>query len=231
MAIILSLETSTTICSIALHQNGVLIGEKSLDVPGAHSEKLMGMIATLLDECQITIGQINAVAVSEGPGSYTGLRIGVSVAKGLAFAGDIPLISVRTMKALSYGAKSLINNKETGLIVAMLDARRMEVYREVFDQDLNSVRKLDSEVIDEESYSDLLDKGKVYFVGDALEKVSKVIHQANAVFLDIKISAEYVGVLAFEKFQKGEFADLAYFVPNYLKEFKALQSKKNPLLI
>lgn len=208
-----------------------MIGEKSLDVPGAHSEKLMGMIATLLDECQITIGQINAVAVSEGPGSYTGLRIGVSVAKGLAFAGDIPLISVRTLEALSYGAKSLINNKETGLIVAMLDARRMEVYREVFDQDLNSVRKLDSEVIDEESFSDLLEKGKVYFVGDAVEKVSKVIHRTNAVFLDIKISAEYVGVLAFEKFKKGEFADLAYFVPNYLKEFKALQSKKNPLLI
>lgn len=229
MEVILSLETSTPICSIALHQNGVMIGEKSLDVPGAHSEKLVGMIDSLLDECQLSIKQVSAVAVSEGPGSYTGLRIGVSVAKGLAFAGDIPLIAISTLKALSYGAKSEI--EDTGLIVAMLDARRMEVYREVFDQDLNSVRKLDSEVIDEESFSDLLEKGKVYFVGDAAEKVSKVIHYANAVFLDIKISAEYVGVLAFEKFQKGEFADLAYFVPNYLKEFKALQSKKNPLLI
>ncbi|SFB55710.1 tRNA (adenosine(37)-N6)-threonylcarbamoyltransferase complex dimerization subunit type 1 TsaB [Algoriphagus aquimarinus] len=229
MAVILSLETSTTICSISLHQNGVLIGEKSLDVPGAHSEKLMGMIESLLDECQFTIKQVNAVAVSEGPGSYTGLRIGVSVAKGLAFAGDIPLIAISTLKALSYGAKSQV--EDFGLIVAMLDARRMEVYREVFDEDLVSVRKLDSEIIDEESFSDLLEKGKVYYVGDAVEKVSKVIHHENAIFLDVAISAEYVGALAFEKFQKGEFADLAYFVPNYLKEFKALQSKKNPLLI
>lgn len=229
MAFILSLETSTPICSIALHQNGALMGEKSLDVPGAHSEKLMGMIEALLDECGLSIGQVNAVAVSEGPGSYTGLRIGVSVAKGLAFAGDIPMIAVSTLGALSLGAKSQMG--ETGLIVAMLDARRMEIYREVFDTNLNSLAKLDSEIVDEGSFADLLDKGRVYFVGDAVEKVSKVIRNANAVFLDLKISADFVGVLAYEKFVKGEFADLAYFVPNYLKEFKALQSKKNPLLI
>ncbi|PZX47114.1 tRNA (adenosine(37)-N6)-threonylcarbamoyltransferase complex dimerization subunit type 1 TsaB [Algoriphagus chordae] len=229
MAVILSLETSTPICSIAVHRDGLLLKEKSLDVPGAHSEKLMGMIDELLDECQLAIKQLDAIAVSEGPGSYTGLRIGVSVAKGLAFARDLPLIAVSTLKALSYGAKTQI--EDVGLIVAMLDARRMEVYREVFDNELNSERKLDSEIIDEGSFSAMLDKGKVYFVGDAVEKVSKVIKHTNAVFLDIEISAEYVGVLAFDKFQKGDFADLAYFVPNYLKEFKALQSKKNPLLI
>jgi len=229
MAIILSLETSTPICSIALHRYGIVLGDKSLDVPGSHSEKLMGMIEALLEECQLTIKQISAVAISEGPGSYTGLRIGVSVAKGLAFARDIPLIGISTLKALSYGAKFQI--EASGLIVAMLDARRMEVYREVFDQDLNPVRKLDSEIIDEASFSDLLDEGKVYFAGDAVEKISKVIKHPNAIFLDIKISAEYVGVLAYEKFKKAEFADLAYFVPNYLKEFKALQSKKNPLFI
>ncbi|REG82823.1 tRNA (adenosine(37)-N6)-threonylcarbamoyltransferase complex dimerization subunit type 1 TsaB [Algoriphagus antarcticus] len=229
MAVILSLETSTPICSIAVHQNGALLGEKSLDVPGAHSEKLMGMIETLLYECKLTIGQIHAVAVSEGPGSYTGLRIGVSVAKGLAFARDIPLIAISTLKALSFGAISQM--PDTRLIIAMLDARRMEVYREVFDHDLNSLWKLESEIIDEVSFSDLLDRGKVHFVGDAVEKVSKVIEHPNAVFLDLKISADYVGVLAYKKYQRGELADLAYFVPNYLKEFKALQSKKNPLLI
>lgn len=229
MPIILSLETSTPICSIALHRDGILLGEKSLDVPGAHSEKLMGMIEALLDDCKLTVSEISAIAVSEGPGSYTGLRIGVSVAKGFAFARDLPLISVSTLKAMAYGAKSKIDDK--GLIVAMLDARRMEAYREVFDQDLNSICKLDSEIIDDSSFSDLLEKGKVNFVGDAVEKVSKVIQHENAVFLNLKISATYIGVLAFEKFEKGEFADLAYFVPNYLKEFKALQSKKNPLLI
>lgn len=229
MAVILSLETSTPICSIALHHDGVLLKEKSLDVPGAHSEKLMGMIETLLDECGFSIGQMNAIAVSEGPGSYTGLRIGVSVAKGLAYAKDIPLISLSTLKALAYGAKSQMEN--TGLIVAMLDARRMEVYREIFDFQLASIRKLDSEIVDEVSFTDLLDKDKVYFVGDAVEKVCKVIEHPNAFFLDLKISADYVGVLAYEKFECGEFADLAYFAPNYLKEFRALQSKKNPLLI
>ncbi|PZX50741.1 tRNA threonylcarbamoyladenosine biosynthesis protein TsaB [Algoriphagus ratkowskyi] len=229
MTFILSLETSTPICSIAIHQNGFLLGEKSLDVPGAHSEKLMGMIKALLHECNLIIEQINAIAVSEGPGSYTGLRIGVSVAKGLAFARDIQLISVSTLKALSYGAK--FQKEYKGLIVAMLDARRMEVYREVFDQDLQSVRKLDSEIIDETSFLDLLDTGKVYFVGDAVDKVSKVLAHPNAVFLNLKMSADYVGTLAYSMFERGEFADLAYFVPNYLKEFKALQSKKNPLLI
>jgi tRNA threonylcarbamoyladenosine biosynthesis protein TsaB len=229
MAVILSLETSTPICSIALHESGALIREKSLDLPGAHSEKLMGMIDTLLDECQFTVEDVEAVAVSEGPGSYTGLRIGVSVAKGLAFAREIPLIAISTLKAMAYGTKSYVN--DNGLIVAMLDARRMEVYREVFDQELHSVNKLDSEIIDEESFTCLLDRGKVYFVGDAVKKVSEVILHPNAVFLDIPISANYVGALGYEKFQREEFADLAYFVPNYLKEFKALQSKKNPLLI
>ena len=229
MSVILSLETSTPICSIALHKGGVLQQVKSLDVPGAHSEKLMGMIDELLNECHISIGEVDAIAVSEGPGSYTGLRIGVSVAKGLAFAGNKPLISVSTLQAISYGARSKV--EDTGLIIAMLDARRMEVYREVFDVELNSVNELDSEIIDEESFSGLLDQAKVYFVGDAVKKVSKVILHPNAVFIDVPISADHVGMLAYQKFKKKEFADLAYFVPNYLKEFKALQSKKNPLLI
>lgn len=229
MAVILSLETSTPVCSIAVHRAGILVGEKSLSVPGAHSEKLMGMIDSLLKECKLTIKNVEAVAVSEGPGSYTGLRIGVSVAKGLSFASDIPLISISTLKALAYGAKSQI--KDSGLIVALLDARRMEVYREVFDLDLNSVNKLDSEIIDKDSFSDLFEKGKVYFVGDAVKKVSELLDHSHAAFLDVPISADYVGVLAYQKFQREEFADLAYFVPNYLKEFKALQSKKNPLLI
>ncbi|MEP0711921.1 tRNA (adenosine(37)-N6)-threonylcarbamoyltransferase complex dimerization subunit type 1 TsaB [Algoriphagus sp.] len=229
MAVILSLETSTPICSIALHQAGILLGEKSLDVPGAHSEKLMGMVSSLLLACDLAIEDVEAVAVSEGPGSYTGLRIGVSVAKGLAFACDIPLIAVSTLEALCLGAKARLN--DSGYVVAMLDARRMEVYREIFDFDMNTAAKLDSEIVDEHSFSELLGKGKVYFVGDAVEKVSKVINHPNAVFLEVRISADYIGQLAFHKYERKKFADLAYFVPNYLKEFKALQSKKNSLFI
>lgn len=229
MAVILSLETSTPVCSIALHRSGALIGEQSMDVPGAHSEKLMGMIDNLLKEHRLSISEIDAIAISEGPGSYTGLRIGTSVAKGLAFAREIPLIAISTLAALALGARSMMHEK--GMIVAMLDARRMEVYRQVFDADLNSVFKLDSEIIDSSSYSELLRSGKLYFVGDAVKKVCEIITHPNAVFLNVQISAEYIGSLAFEKFQRGEFANVAYFVPNYLKEFKALQSKKNPLLI
>ncbi|WPR73907.1 tRNA (adenosine(37)-N6)-threonylcarbamoyltransferase complex dimerization subunit type 1 TsaB [Algoriphagus sp. NG3] len=229
MAVILSLETSTPICSIALHRSGGLIGEQSLDVPGAHSEKLMGMIDDLLKEHRLSISEIDAIAISEGPGSYTGLRIGTSVAKGLAFAREIPLIAISTLAAMAFGASSMMQDK--GAIVAMLDARRMEIYRQVFDADLNPIFKLDSEIVDAGSYPELLRSGKLYFVGDAVKKVSEVITHPNAVFLDVQISAEYIGSLAFEKFQRGEFADVAYFVPNYLKEFKALQSKKNPLLI
>lgn len=206
-----------------------MLAEKSLDVPGSHSEKLMGMIETLLEECGFEFEQVDAIAVSEGPGSFTGLRIGASVAKGLAFGRDIPLIAVSTLAALAFGAKSQM--QESGLIIAMLDARRMEVYREVFNQHLTSISRLNSEIIDEESFLEFLDTGKVYFVGDAVSKISKVIVHPNAVFLDLEISADYIGVLAHDKYQIGEVADLAYFVPNYLKEFKALQSKKNPLLL
>lgn len=228
MTLILSVETSTPICSIALHRNGILIDSESLEVAGAHSEKLMTMIEQLLGRNQLQTELLDAVAVSEGPGSYTGLRIGVSTAKGLAFAWDLPLIGISTLKILAFAAKSKIPDK--AYIVTLLDARRMEVFHQVFNQDLKSVVSLGSALIQEDSYYEFLEDGPTYFVGDGAEKVSHVISHVNATFLDTKIDAIHMGVLAFEKFEKGEFVNLAYFVPNYLKEFKALQSKRNPLL-
>lgn len=227
MAIILSIETSTSICSVALHKNGELLGLREIEETGAHAQKLMGLIDSVLAEQKLEIKELSAIAVSEGPGSYTGLRIGVSTAKGFAFSGSLPLIGVSALKALALGAKHHVENH--GVIVSMLDARRMEVYREVFHSNLNVISPIDAEIINENSFQGLLENGKVYFVGDAVDKVSQVIIHPNANFLRIAVSADLIGKEAFVKYQNQEFEDLAYFVPNYLKEFKALHSKKNLL--
>ncbi|MBB6325873.1 tRNA threonylcarbamoyladenosine biosynthesis protein TsaB [Algoriphagus iocasae] len=229
MALILSIETSTPVCSVALHDNGELLRVKEIDLPGAHSERLIGLIQELLEEKSLDGKDISAVAVSEGPGSYTGLRIGVSTAKGLCFAWGIPLIGVSTLAALARGAKSKLNS--SSIVVSMLDARRMEVYREIYDSNFNPISSLDSEVIDESSFDSYLQKTEVIFIGDAVPKAKEVIINENAVFLEDRISAIQVGELAWIKYQKNEFENLAYFVPNYLKEFKVLKSKKNPLLM
>lgn len=229
MAIILSIETSTSICSVALHENGALLCLREIEEAGAHAQKLMGLIDSVLSDQKLQIKELSAIAVSEGPGSYTGLRIGVSTAKGLAFSCDLPLIGISTLKALALAVSRQI--EDPGVIVAMLDARRMEVYREVFDSELDPFRPLDAEIVDENSFQDLLEKGKVNFVGDAVEKVSRVISHPNANFLRIAVSADLIGKEAFRKYENQEFEDVAYFVPNYLKEFKALHSKKNLLFL
>lgn len=229
MAIILSIETSTSICSVALHENGKLLCLREIKETGAHAQKLMDLIDSALIDQKLEIKELSAIAVSEGPGSYTGLRIGVSTAKGLAFSCDLPLIGISTLKALALGASRQI--EDPGIIVAMLDARRMEVYREVFNSELDLLKRLDAEIVYENSFQDLLERGKVNFVGDAVEKVSQVISHPNANFLRIPVSADLIGKEAFMKYQNQEFEDLAYFVPNYLKEFKALNSKKNLLFL
>lgn len=227
MAKILSIETSTSICSVAVHDSGSLLSVVEITKPGAHAEQLMQLILNVVANASMDLRELDAIAVSEGPGSYTGLRIGVSTAKGLAFGLNLPLISINTLQALA----SAVDAAESEVIIPVLDARRMEVYREVFDSNLNSVSKLDSEILEEGAFQNFLEKGQVYFVGDALEKVKGVVQSENAQFIsDLSFSAAHLGKLAWSKFQKQDFADLAYFVPNYLKEFKALQSKKNPLL-
>lgn len=227
MPVILSIETSTSICSVAVHQDGALISLKELNESGAHSEKLMGMIDSVLLEADLEYAQLDALAVSEGPGSYTGLRIGVSTAKGLAYALEKPLIGINTLQAI---ASSRVYQKDE-IGIAVLDARRMEVYSQAFGQNLTELSPIESVILDDDAYSSYLRSYKVYFSGDAVEKVKSVINHENAVFLEnAGLSANHLGKLAFQKFVLGDFEDIAYFVPNYLKEFKALQSKKNPLL-
>lgn len=227
MPVILSIETSTSICSVAVHQDGALISLKELNESGAHSEKLMGMIDSVLLEADLEYAQLDALAVSEGPGSYTGLRIGVSTAKGLAYALEKPLIGINTLQAIA----SSRDYQKDEIGIAVLDARRMEVYSQAFGQNLTELSPIESVILDDDAYSSYLRSYKVYFSGDAVEKVKSVINHENAVFLEnAGLSANHLGKLAFQKFVLGDFEDIAYFVPNYLKEFKALQSKKNPLL-
>lgn len=227
MPLILSIETSTTICSVAVHQDGELISLKELNESGAHSEKLISMIDSVLLEARLEYAQLDAIAVSQGPGSYTGLRIGVSTAKGLAYALEKPLIGINTLQAI---ASSRVYQKDE-IGIAVLDARRMEVYSQAFGQNLIELSPIESVILDDDAYSSYLRSNKVYFSGDAVEKVKSVINHENAVFLEnTGLSSLHMGKLAFDKFVLGDFEELAYFVPNYLKEFKALQSKKNPLL-
>ncbi|RIW16468.1 tRNA (adenosine(37)-N6)-threonylcarbamoyltransferase complex dimerization subunit type 1 TsaB [Algoriphagus lacus] len=227
MVKILSIETSTSICSVAIHGDGELLSFLEIHEPGAHAEQLMLLIERVLSMAGCNFKEMDAIAVSGGPGSYTGLRIGVSTAKGLAFGLNRPLIGVNTLQALASAAPI----KEGEYIIPVLDARRMEVYREVFDWELNSVDELKAEVISEECFQNFLKKGRVYFVGDAVQKVKSIVKSENAEFLtELSFSAKYMGEISLGKFKRKEFADLAYFVPNYLKEFKALHSKKNPLL-
>ena len=229
MARILSIETSTSICSVAIHEQGELLALAEIMEPGAHAEKLVSLVDAALKQANLCLVDLAAVAVSEGPGSYTGLRIGVSTAKGIAFALDIPLIGINTLQAMA-ASQSIAEGE---YVVAVLDARRKEVYTQTFGDSLQQLSPIEAVVLEEGVFGSVLEKGKVYFVGDGVEKVKEEVQHVNAQFVEnweSSLSAKNMGVLASEKHDRQEWEDLAYFVPNYLKEFKALQSTKNPLL-
>lgn len=227
MGLILSLETATSVCSIAVHENGSKVGIIELIQENIHGQKLVPLIDTLLRHVGISIDDIEAVAVSSGPGSFTGLRIGVATAKGLAFAKDIPLIGVDSLDALGRRAKPFI--EETDFVVPMIDARRMEVYGKVLNGKLKELVPLAPIIIEETSFDPHLLAGKVFFIGDANKKVKEIIKHQNAVFIPYLNSASTIGELADIKYKKGQFEDLAYFQPNYLKEVRVLKSKKTLL--
>ena len=230
MALILSIETSTSICSVAIHEQGELLALAEIKEPGAHAEKLLLLVDELFEKAGLSFGDLDAVAVSQGPGSYTGLRIGVSTAKGIAYALEIPLIGINTLQAMAASQPVAPGD----YVVAVLDARRKEVYTQTFGDSLQELSPIEAVVLGEGVFGSILEKGRVYFVGDGVEKVKEEVKSTNALFIAdwaISLSAKNMGVLAFEKYARQEWEDLAYFVPNYLKEFKALQSTKNPLLM
>ena len=222
MSYILNIETSTKNCSVALAKEGKTILCKEIAEEGySHAERLHVFIEVIIKEVGITFQDLSAIAVSQGPGSYTGLRIGVSSAKGLCFALDIQLIAVDTLQVLASQAKVA-----NGLIVPMLDARRMEVYSAIFTPNFENIRAVQAEIITESSFEDLQET--LYFLGDCAEKCKPVLTKDNFVFLsDIKFpSAKEMSVISFEKYQKNETVDVAYFEPYYLKDFMITTSKK-----
>ena len=222
MANILNIETSTTNCSVAVSVHGeqIVLNEDNSS-SYSHAERLHVYIDEVLNSAQIRRDELHAVAVSKGPGSYTGLRIGVSAAKGLCYALDIPLISVPTLESLAHKAEL-----EKGCIVAMLDARRMEVYSAVFDTNYQCIEPTSAKVLDTSSYNDFLQNQPVYFVGNAVEKTQSIINHPNAHFYAQLPSAQQMCGLSFAKFKADDFEDLAYFEPFYLKDFIAIPSNK-----
>lgn len=221
MIYILNIETATKNCSVSLAKNGETILCKEIAEQGySHAEKLHVFIEDILKETGVSVQDLKAIAVSKGPGSYTGLRIGVSTAKGLCYALEIPLISVDTLQVL---AKQVVI--ENGFIVPMLDARRMEVYSAVFDSKHNKIMEVQAEVLTENSYAEMTEA--VYFIGDCQEKCKTVLTKNNFHFLSEKVfpSANEMSALSYEKFVKNEFEDVAYFEPFYLKDFLIAKSK------
>lgn len=216
---ILNIETSTKACSVSLHKNGELIVcREDVTANFSHSEKLLKFISELFSDEKLSLFDLDAIAVSMGPGSYTGLRIGVSTAKGLCYGLDIPLISISTLKAMSFGMALEIR---ADLYCPMIDARRMEVYSAFFDINNTEVRKIQADIINENSYKKELEK-KVVFFGDGSGKLIEKIKDKNAIFVsDIHPSAKNMGLLSYQKFTKSLFEDLAYFEPFYLKDFVA----------
>ena len=225
---ILCLETATEVCSVALTENGKLLHLREDASQGAHSRNLTVFIEELLTEHNLAATDLAAVAVSKGPGSYPGLRIGVSAAKGLCYAANLPLIAVSTLKAMAAGAKAQTTLAPNTLICPMIDARRMEVYSAFFTPDLQQFRGVAADIITPEIYAELLEKHPVLFCGNGAPKCKEILSVfPNATFLDQAVtSAQYMAAFAYEELKANHTQDVAYFEPFYLKEFIAGTPKK-----
>lgn len=226
---ILLIETATDACSVALARDGAIIAEKYIDEPKAHASVIGGFVTGILKENGLAMKDCTAVAVSKGPGSYTGLRVGVSCAKGLCYGADKPLISVCTLATITQMA--LDNNLFTGngdfLVVPMIDARRMEVYTANFNSQGEQLTPVEAKILDENSYAEELATGPVLFTGNGAEKFRALVgDNPNAYFAPQQPHASGMRVIASAKLEAGEFEDSAYFEPFYLKDFVAGKPKK-----
>ena len=228
MSCILNIETSTDVCSVAISDNGQVIFNKEDHSGPNHAVKLGVYVDEALSFIDAHGIPLEAVAVSCGPGSYTGLRIGVSMAKGICYGRDVKLISIPTLELMAVPV--LIGEhpaEEDALIVPMLDARRMEVYAKVMDRALKEVRPIQADIVDADTYKEYLDRGTVYFFGNGAEKCMEIINHPNARLVKgIEPLAKNMAPLAEKRFVEGKFEDVAYFVPFYLKDFVAKMPKK-----
>lgn len=226
MVRILSIETSTAVLSVALSEDRTVVCERVCTEARQQAALTAPLVKEVLDEAGLAIRDCDAVCVSAGPGSYTGLRVGVSTAKGLAFGAQIPLLAVSTLDILVAGALSGSGCCEESFIVPMLDARRMEVYAAVYNAAGECLTPVEATIVGPESYAGYLDRGRVLFVGDGAVKCRGVITHPNASFREAFPLARHMAPLALDAFRAGRFQDVAYFEPFYLKDFVATVSKK-----
>ena len=221
MPYILNIETATQHCSVGLALDGKIIAIRESDEKNIHAAKVTVFSEEVCHEGGIEMNELSAVAVSMGPGSYTGLRIGVSAAKGFCYALDIPLIAIPTLQSIALSAMNIAAD-DKALYCPMIDARRMEVYSALFDSDNDQVRKTEALIIDEQSFDEELRKSKIIYCGDGAEKCRDILDSKGMIFLDdVKPSAVSMAVIAAQKFNERSFEDLAYFEPFYLKDFIA----------
>ncbi|MCC9136501.1 tRNA (adenosine(37)-N6)-threonylcarbamoyltransferase complex dimerization subunit type 1 TsaB [Pontibacter silvestris] len=220
MPYLLALETSSTVCSVALYKEQQLLGSAELQIEKSHSSHITVMVSQLLENCGITLKELNAVAVSGGPGSYTGLRIGSSTAKGLCFSLDIPLLEVSTLYGLAAQVINSTPNPEQFLFCPMIDARRMEVYACILDHQLQELVPVAPVVLAADTFQEQLRERRIIFFGSGAGKFKElVVNNSNALFIDgVLPSAKPIGQLALQKYEAHAFEDVAYYEPFYLKD-------------
>ncbi|NQT77527.1 MAG: tRNA (adenosine(37)-N6)-threonylcarbamoyltransferase complex dimerization subunit type 1 TsaB [Bacteroidetes bacterium] len=226
MPLILNIETATQVCSVGLSNGTEILSIRESHEKNIHAARVTVFCEEVIREAGKTMHNLDAVSVSKGPGSYTGLRIGVSAAKGFCFALDIPLIAVPTLQSMAMGALWSLENSPkppaSPLYCPMIDARRMEVYTALFDQQNNEVRATEALIVDGESFQKEIKSNVIYYFGDGAEKCREVLDHEHMIYLDdLHPSTTSLAVLANAKFLAGDFEDLAYFEPYYLKDFIA----------
>ena len=227
MSTILHIETSTDVCSVAVSEDGQVIFDQEDHSGPNHAERLGTMVDEALSFTDNHAIPFDAVAVSCGPGSYTGLRIGVSMAKGVCYGRNLKLIAVPTLELLCVPILLREIPEEDALLCPMLDARRMEVYAGIYDRGMKTIRPIQADIVEGETYKEFLDKRPVYFFGNGAQKCKAAINHPNAHFIEnIEPLAKWMQPLAEKRFLNEQFEDVAYFVPFYLKDFVAKMPKK-----
>lgn len=229
MALLLALETSTNVCSIALYNGQQLLGASELQIEKSHSSHITVMVSQLVENCGATLHDLSAVAVSGGPGSYTGLRIGTSTAKGLCYSLDIPLLEVSTLYGLAVQVIGVTPNPAQYLFCPMLDARRMEVYTCLLNHELQEINPIQPVVLDAHTFENNLAQQPVIFFGSGAPKFQELVKDnPNALFVEgIVPSAKTIGMLAYDKYNQQAFEDVAYYEPFYLKDVYIAKASKS----
>ena len=224
---ILLIETSTSLCSVALAEGGAVAARRESSEPRAHAALAAPFVKEVLDECGLRAADLDAVCVSAGPGSYTGLRVGVSTAKGICFAAGVPLLSVGTLEVLVHQARTDgLLPPDCRYVIPMIDARRMEVYTAVFTPDGQRLTEVEPRVVDAQNFCEERAAGPVLFIGDGAQKCSETLAGQGAHFVQACPRADAMLVPALQAFEAGDFRDTAYFEPFYLKDFVATVSRK-----